>query len=258
MNELSPFFNELNIYFDHIYIITLERATERHDHIQKELQGLQYELFFGKDKNNFSLEELKSQNIYNDDLAKKHHRYGKSMQPGAIGCAWSHAAVYQDTIKNNYQRVLILEDDIVINKNTAYLFAEILKVLPKNWELLYFGFAGGENIPANAFFKKLFYHSVRFLKGIKFTHRTISNLYPREITKNLYAAGYHDCTHAYAITISAAKKLLQLQTPISFLSDNLLAFAATNKLLNSYIIMPKIIDQLSVVNINANHSYVNE
>jgi len=258
MNESKLFFNELNIYFDHIYIITLNRATERHDHIQQELEGLQYELFFGKDKNDFSLEELKLQNIYNDDLAKKHHRYGKSMQPGAVGCAWSHASVYQDVIKNNYQKVLILEDDIVINKNTAYLLAEILKVLPKNWELLYLGYAGGEKIPADVFFKKLFYHSIRFFKGIKFTHRTISNLYPRQITKNLYTSGYHDCTHAYAITIGAAKKLLQLQTPISFLSDNLLAYAATNKLLNGYIIIPKIIDQLSVVDVNHDHSYVNE
>ncbi len=258
MNESKLFFNELNIYFDHIYIITLDRATERHDHIQKELEGLQYELFFGKDKNYFSLEELKSQNIYNVDLAKKHHRYGKPMQPGAVGCAWSHAQVYQDVMKYNYQKVLILEDDIVINKNTAHLFAEILKVLPKNWELLYFGFAGAEKIPADVVFKKIFYHSIRFFNGLKFTHRTISNLYPRQIAKNLYTSGYHDCTHAYAITISAAKKLLQLQTPISFLSDNLLAYAATNKVLNGYIIMPKIIDQLSVVDVNHDHSYVNE
>ncbi len=59
MNDLQLFFETLNNFFDKIYVITLKRATERHEHIHKELKGLTYELFFGVDKQEFDIEDLK-------------------------------------------------------------------------------------------------------------------------------------------------------------------------------------------------------
>src|SRR5215218_3235062 len=105
MSDLQQFFTTLNSFFDKIYIITLERATDRHEHIGKELAGLDYQFFYGKDKQKFSIEELKLKGIYDESLAKQHHRYNKPMQEGQIGCAWSHAEVYRDMIGNGYQRV---------------------------------------------------------------------------------------------------------------------------------------------------------
>ena len=59
MTDVEFFFNLLNKFFDHVYVVTLARATDRHEHIRKELNGLKYEFFFGKDKHQFSVEELK-------------------------------------------------------------------------------------------------------------------------------------------------------------------------------------------------------
>ena len=175
-----------------------------------------------------------------------------------IGCSWSHALVYEDVIKNNFSKVLIMEDDMVIDVEAAKTFPAVINELPKNWELLYFGFALNEDSPANASLKKAFYHLVRTFGGIKFSHNTINHLYPKKITEHIYAAGYHDCTHAYGLTASGAKKLLALQTPISFLPDNLLAHAATNKIVNAFITHPKIINQQSQVENGPTHSYINE
>src|SRR5690349_16137168 len=110
--ELQPYFTLLNSFFDKIYVITLHRATDRHEHVQKELDGLNYELFFGKDKLEFSVEDLKAEHIYDEPLAIKHHRWHKPMPPGMIGCSWSHKLVYEDVIKNRYNKVLIFEDDV--------------------------------------------------------------------------------------------------------------------------------------------------
>ena len=243
MNELQPFFSTLNSFFDKIYVITLQRATDRQEHVKKELNGLHYEFFFGKDKQAFTIDDLKAAGIYNETLAKQHHRYGKAMQGGQIGCAWSHAEVYKDVVTKGYIKVLILEDDIVVDKKQVKEFPQILHELPPDWELIYFGFDEREKAPAGVVFKKAFYHLLSAFRAIQFSHKTIRHLYPERLSEHIYQAGYHDCTHAYAITQPAAKKLLALQQPISFIADNLLAHAVTNEIVKGYIILPKIIYQ---------------
>ncbi|HET7897170.1 MAG TPA: glycosyltransferase family 25 protein, partial [Flavisolibacter sp.] len=120
MSPAQIFFSQLNAFFDKVFVITLQRATDRHAHVQKALQGLNYELFYGKDKLEFSVDELKQQGIYNEDLARKHHRYGKPMPPGMIGCSWSHAEVYRRIIRDGYQKTLILEDDVVVDETQVH------------------------------------------------------------------------------------------------------------------------------------------
>lgn len=255
---MQPYFDLLNHFFDHIYVITLQRATDRHAHIQKELKGLQYQLFYGKDKKTFTGVELQQSGVYNEALAKKHHRFSKGMPEGMIGCAWSHRLVYEDVVAHNYQKILVLEDDVVIDKHYISLLPQVLNDLPDDWELLYFGFAGNEQPPKNAALKKTFYHLLQLIGALKFTHKTIRNLYPKKVSKHLYTAGYHDCTHAYGITLSAAQKLLQLQQPITFVADNLLAHAVTNEMVKGYITLPKIINQQYQVSQKSTFSYLNQ
>lgn len=257
MKDLQPFFTLLNKTFDRIYLITLQRATDRHEHVYKELEGLKYEFFYGHDKLSFDIEGLKQQGIYDEGLARKHHRYGKPMPPGMIGCSWSHAEVYRDAVTKGYKTILILEDDVVIDKATASLLPQVLAAVPTDWQLLYFGFTAKEKASAPAFFKKFFYHFLRFFGAINYSHTTIRNLYPKKVNKHIFRAGYHDGTHAYAITLEGARKLLQLQTPISFFPDNLLAYAATNELLKAYIVLPKLINQQYQVGISS-ASYIND
>ena len=257
MKDLHRFFTLLNSFFDKIYVITLERATDRHEHIRNELAGLDYQFFYGKDKKNFSIEELKLRGIYDENLARQHHRYNKPMQDGQIGCAWSHAEVYRDIIDKGYRTVLILEDDVVIDKASIKVFPKILKELPVDWELFYLGFGEREMVPWGSLFKKIFYHFLRIFKAIKYSHTTISRLYPKKISEHIYQAGYHDCTHAYAITLPAAKNLLELQQPVSFIADNLLAHAITNKIVKGYITYPKLINQQYQVG-TSTRSYLNQ
>ncbi len=255
---MQPYFDLLNQFFDTIYVITLQRATDRQEHIQKELKGLQFQFFYGKDKKEFSVDTLKRNGIYDESLAQKNHRYGKPMTPGMIGCSWSHKLVYEDVLAHQYQKVLILEDDVVIDRQQIALLPKLLKELPADWELWYLGFAGNEQAPPNAFFKKTFYHLLRALGAFNYSHTTINRLYPQKVSEHIYQAGYHDCTHAYALTFTGAKKLAQLQQPISFFPDNLLAHAVTNELLKGYITLPKIINQQYQVLPQATYSYINE
>ena len=68
----------------------------------------------------------------------------------------------------------------------------------------------------------------------------IRNLYAKPFSQHLKKAGFHDYTYAYAINSSAAKKLLKMQTPVQYIADNLLAHAATNGIVKSYITWPPV------------------
>lgn len=250
--------NSLNMFFDHIYVITLQRAKDRHVHLARELEGIDYSIFWGRDNREFDSDMLEKNNIYNATLAKRHNRYGKAMSKGQIGCSWSHRLVYEDILLHNYTNALILEDDIVINKKAMTLLPAMMQQLPADWELLYLGFDKHEQAPANAGIKKVLYHFLHSLGLLKLSHKTIAHLYPQKISPYIYLSGYHDCTHAYAITAEGARKLIDLQTPVSFVADHLLAYAGTNQLLKSYLVQPRVIDQLYQVMNENGHSYVRE
>ena len=68
----------------------------------------------------------------------------------------------------------------------------------------------------------------------------VRNMYARNFQPHLLVAGHHQFASAYAVTRSAAEKLVKLQTPLSFQSDHLLSFASTNQLLKAYISYPKV------------------
>ena len=252
-------FEPINNFFDKIYVITLKRATERHLHIQQELEGLQYSLFYGADKNELDLEELALQNQYDPKLAIKKNIMHKRMTAGEVGCSLSHKMIYEEVIKHNYNKVLILEDDVVIDRKNIMLFDSISKELPGNWQLWYLGYTKNETPPANAVTKKLFYHFCYSL-GIKRTlnHTVINHLYPAPYTAHLQRAGFHDCTHAYAITNDAARILLKQQTPVQYTADNLLAFTCANYLLRAFISTPALINQQFQVSDNPTISYVQQ
>ena len=169
-------FEPLNNYFDKIYVITLKRATDRHLHIQQELDGLKYSIFYGADKMDLDLEELALQNEYDPERAVKQNIMHKRMTAGEVGCSLSHKKIYEDVINQQYKKVLILEDDVVIDRQNIMLFDSISSELPDNWQLWYLGHPKNVRPPANAFAKKLFYHFCYSL-GIKRTlnHTVINN-----------------------------------------------------------------------------------
>ena len=156
-------------------------------------------------------------------------------------------------LDKGYQKVLILEDDVTASEVFSEFAHQVINELPRSWELLYLDYSKNEQ---EDLLKKYWYHVQRFLGGLTWTHTTIQNLYPKKVTEHIATAGYHDFTSAYAITASAAKKLLQLQTPISFLADNLLATACTSKLVNGYISCPKLFSQLSQGSDKSTQSFV--
>lgn len=237
---MREYFAHLNNYYDKIYVLSVAAAVSRRELFMQRFEGLNYEFFFGADKNKFSMEGSIQNGIYNEELARKHHRFSKTMKHGEIACSLSHRMIYEDMLAHNYQRILIFEDDAVPDLQRVKEIPEILKETPSDWELLFWGWDKNGKAPAGAFLKKAVYHLQHRLGLLKWDHAIINNLYAKPFSKNIRKAGFHDYTYAYAVKKSGAEKLIRMQTPIQYIADNLLAHAATKSLVAGYITSPAV------------------
>lgn len=235
--------NLLQQYFDKVFVVSVPRFTERHKQLEKHLQGLTYDFFWGADKLKLDYDTAKTDGTYDEQMAQKLQRQGKALNLGELACSLSHRMVYEEMIKHNWNRVLILEDDVVpLYSNMQYL-SEALNELPNDWELVYLGYLKHEKVTASLKAKQFFYKILSALGLMAWTYKMVSNLLPKAFSTHLKKAGFHDCTHAYAITLQAAKKLLAAQTPVVYRADDLLSSTIMKGELKAFVTAPKFFDQ---------------
>ena len=221
----------------------MPRFTDRHVRIKDNLKGLSFDFFWGADKLELDHETAKANGTYDEQKAKKLQRQNKALSLGEIACSLSHRMVYEAMLKNKWKKVLILEDDVLpIEKNLAALPAA-LNELPGNWELVYLGYLKHERVTAALKTKQFFYKILSTLGLMAWTYKMVSNLLPKPFSPHLKKAGFHDCTHAYAVTLPAAEKLLAAQTPVVYRADDLLSATIMKGSLNAFVTEPKFFDQ---------------
>ncbi|MBI2731652.1 MAG: glycosyltransferase family 25 protein [Sphingobacteriales bacterium] len=225
----------LEDYFDGIYVITLERAVDRQQQVAKRLNGLNFTFFYGVDKQQLSLPQLISDNIYNEEEAKRLNRYGKGMVLGHVACALSHRKLYEHILEKGHKRVLIFEDDAVPYYDSLINISHPLEELPHDWEMVYFGYAKNEEATPKLKRKQNFYMALSHLKLLKWSPLMVKNLLPKLFSPHLRRAGFHDLLHAYGVTDTACKKLIAAQTPVVFNSDPLVSHLIMNGILNAFI-----------------------
>ncbi len=243
---MNTHFEYLNDYYDKIYVLSLPRLKERIAHINKELKGLNFEFFWGVDKNDSNLQELTDQKIFSPELFKSYYKTPSAIHLGMLCCSLGHVNIYKDIIQHNYQKTLILEDDTILLKKNLLFFPQIAAEFPTDWELMYLGYEKNEVYGLTQKLKRFVYRLTNSHASLKLTRFMFKNYYPRKISEHIAHAGFHDCTHAYAVTLEAAKKLLKQQTPVYFNADNLLSYMVSNKTIKGYIVMPKLFSQLTV------------
>ncbi len=255
MNGRTPF-ELLNAHYDHIYVLSVTAATSRREKFDRRFKGLAYSYFYGADKNQFTVEQLESKGIFSEALARTRHRFGKTLRAGEIACSWSHRLIYEDMLTNGYERILILEDDAVPDQSVLKQLEEALNELPTDAELVFWGWGKNAVRDWRGWWKQRVYHLQHALGFLKWDHKVIRNMYARPHSVHFKKAGFHDFTYAYAISASAAKKLIHLQTPIQYIADNLLAHAATEERVNAFTAWPKYFQHDEGADGQANPSYI--
>lgn len=238
-------FQYLNAYFDKIVVLTLPRLTDRIEYIKKTFEGLNYNFFYGVDKQTTSLDELKEQGLYSTEQYRRFYKKPTEIATGMLCCSLGHLRIYEYIVENGFEKTLVLEDDAVPVIKQLSKFPAIIKDLPEDWELLYLGYEKNEQLgikeKVNRFFLTNFQHHAQ----LKMSRQIFKRYYPTPVSPLIARAGFHDCTHAYAVTCEAACKLLQYKKPARFHPDNLLSYMNCTGQLNGYISRHKLFNQLS-------------
>jgi glycosyl transferase family 25 len=236
-------FDLLNARFDRILVITLERARDRQERLRSRLKGLRHELFFGADKRDLDLDDLRARGIYDEARARRLHRHGKPMVLGMIACALSHRRAYEAVLASGWERVLILEDDVVPDAAALPQLEAALDELPPSWEMLYLGYTKHEQVSPALRRKQWAYLQLARLRLIRWSPTEVRHLLPRPYSAHLRRAGLHDCLHAYAITASAARKLVAAQTPVALNPDPAMSRLVMRGELEAFVTEPRFFDQ---------------
>lgn len=119
-------------YFPPLFIINLERSSDRRAHISSQLDtlGLQYEFFTATDGARLSEEELAD---YDEAYAAE--QIGRPLSLPEVGCYFSHTRLWQKIVDEGIPWAVILEDDIKVQGDFKHVLAAV-STLPCNWEII--------------------------------------------------------------------------------------------------------------------------
>jgi len=113
-------------YFDHIYLLNLDRETDRLQRASRRLQrlGIAFE----------RISALLPQGDEPYDPTKP------DLRPGHYAAARSHRRIIEQAMKAQHQRVLVLEDDVVFRDDVAQWMQRLIPQLESvPWDMFYFG-----------------------------------------------------------------------------------------------------------------------
>jgi len=236
MPAIPSSINELlQQYFDKVLVLTVPRFKERQEKVKERLAGISFEFFYGVDKNELDAEAISRNYLYDKKNSLAVRQYFPPLNTGEIACSLSHRTIYQAMIGNNWKRVLVFEDDVVPDTDNLPLLFDALKELPADWELFYLGYLKNEKPTTGSKLKQAWYTIMSGLGLSRLSLRMIKNRLPKKFSPALMKAGFHDCTHAYAISLEGAKKLVKAQTPVIYRADNLLTALVLKGQLEAFI-----------------------
>lgn len=240
---LSPVLRD---FHDAVYVLTIHGAEDRHRNVREQLGDGNFEFVYGVDSKKVSKDELISNGTYDEEKAIETDRSGRAMTVAQVCCSLGHRKIYEHFLETGAERCLVFEDDVVVNGISEEEIISIVKSVPLDAELIYWGWAAGGLRPAHGAVKVMIYHLFHALGFLKYNHTMIRNLYARPYNDHFYIAGKHLLGHAYSITRPAAKALIRWNTPIILNADNALMYAAMNGDVRAYISSTKLFDQRSI------------
>lgn len=99
----------------HIYVISLERDTEKRKIINETLNSFNLNFSFVDAVDGATLTESQVNSIRNKSVGTVVSR-GFPATAGEIGCTLSHVKAYQQMLKDNQEWACILEDDVILDE----------------------------------------------------------------------------------------------------------------------------------------------
>lgn len=189
-----------------VYVISLARSHDRRSMVAKQMQHLAIDYSFidavdGK--------QIDSQILKQVDFEQAKAFCGHELSLGEVGCAMSHIKVYELMVAQNIKRCVVLEDDIYLHMHFKALVSSAIN--QTNDDIIFLHHGKAKYWP---WMKKLTqgYRLAKYISPSKTSHRGIIS------------------TAGYIITLTGAKKLLNVAYPVRMPSDYLTGRLQLNQL----------------------------
>lgn len=128
---------DINEYFDNIYCLNLDKRKDRWVKVSEQFKrfSISVERFNALDGSLISDEDFELVNP-NRISGEEASMSGIIENKNALACLLSHINIIKDAKGNNYKRILIFEDDIMLSNNFD---SEVSKISKLNWKMIYLG-----------------------------------------------------------------------------------------------------------------------
>lgn len=159
----------LHTYFDKTFCINLNSRMDRQEQVMQDLEqaGILATRFEAVDGRELNL------------VAKYYHgQIQKYWNSATVGILRTTVNLLKLAKENNYQSILIFEDDVFFHPRITQIAKENMPLVPDDWQLLYFGFD----------------HSIKPLQVAGAIHKVIEGW----------------CCHAYAIRHTMYDRIIEL------------------------------------------------
>ncbi|MFC3123085.1 glycosyltransferase family 25 protein [Agaribacter flavus] len=236
-NKQASFFSPLNTYFDAIFVITMEQAEARQNSIKKHMEGLNYAFWPATDKNKLDPSILSDTRYYDDEKHRNIKRTHRSMTLAEYACASSHRSIYEHMLAKNLSRVLIFEDDAIPNVDVLKHFTERMSTLSTNWDVVLFDYYDCHYESVTSYLKQglyKLYHKLGISNWQKVPLSLINNMLMQDYNTDFYRAGRLSGSHAYCLTLNAAKHYANFQSPVVLQPDRVFYYYQAEHPLNVF------------------------
>lgn len=149
-NNIHPNRIDINIYFDNIYLMNLPNQKEKKHKVLNQLNKYKINIQLWNATNGYSEKNIREFNEYSskqvgnlicsqyNELEK--YRGSKFISsPGAWGYNKTMKSILEDAKKNEYKKILIIEDDIILDKDFHHKFNTFINSIDKDWKTIQLG-----------------------------------------------------------------------------------------------------------------------
>jgi GR25 family glycosyltransferase involved in LPS biosynthesis len=120
-----------NQIFDGVYVLNLASRQDRMAEMEKRFKH--FEL-------NVERANAIPGSIINPLYAKFREVNKYFTNPNYLACAISHVQIISSALAKGQTKILVLEDDVRIHKNSDEMTTEFFKQVPADWDLIYFAY----------------------------------------------------------------------------------------------------------------------
>ena len=189
-----------------IFVANLRKNADRRESISSQLSalGLDYELITGVDGRALSSSELKA---FCGGASSVKSCGGRAMTAAEIGCALTHTLMYKKFLESGESHAVFLEDDALILDG----FRDFIRDFDYSFDFLILGYGARTKFEIN------------------YTN-WIDPVYNKAVISSRFTAGISPRKKSFGmvgvvLSRKMAKKIVDLQTPISFVADDHKAFS---------------------------------